>query len=208
MRCVTVHKMPMCIATHHKSYSCCSTVYLFNRLLLTVILLALAACATLVPHEYLVTHAKLEEKLERSFPIHRELGQGLFSTTIDVPELGFDAAQNRISLTSGFSVHSFLSNDMRGRFVMTFALRYDAIQHAIFLQDTRLESLKIEPDNTYAGVLRAALDRVLDAYLTENPLYRFRSDELHFAGTDIEITGIEVATDGIRLKLAPKPQPH
>ena len=197
--------MPMCVATHHESYSCYAPVRLLHKLLLTVTLLALAACATLVPHNYLITHAKLDEKLARSFPLHREFGQGLFSISINAPKLSFSTAQNRIFLTSDFSSHSVLSSDMRGRFAVSCALRYDAIQHAIFLQDARLESLAIEPDNTYAESLRPTLERVLGDYAIKTPLYRFRADELHFAGTNIEITGIEVSDDGVNLNLAPKP---
>ena len=177
-----------------------------HQLLLAFILLALAACATLVPHEYLITQEKLAEKLEKSFPVHRELGQGLFSATLNVPELGFIAAQNRISLAATFSAYSVLSGGVQGHFVMTCALRYDAIQRAVFLQDARLESLKIEPDNTYAEILRPALERVLGEYSRENPLYRFQADELRFAGADIDITGIEVVENGIKLKLSPKQQ--
>jgi hypothetical protein len=176
----------------------------FHKRLLAIILLALAACATLVPREYLITHEKLAEKLDRSFPLHREIGQGLFSATLNTPELGFITAQNRISLAANFSAYSVLSGNVQGHFVMTCALHYDAIQRAVFLQDARLESLKIGPDNAYAEILRPALERVLGEYLRENPLYRFRADELRFAGADIEITGIEVVENGIKIKLSPK----
>lgn len=166
--------------------------------------IALGACATIIPSEYLISQERLNSKLEKSFPLQRELGQGLFSATLSTPEIGFIANQNRISLALDFSAASIFNRGIRGHFALTSALRYDAIQRAVYLQDSHLETLQIEQSDAYLEVIRPLLDTMLSEYLKQNPLYRFQPDELHYAGTEIEITSIEVVPNGIKLKLNPQ----
>lgn len=180
----------------------------FQKLLLLISMLALGACAALVPHEYLISHERLDAKLAKSFPVRRDLANGLFSVTVNTPELGFLTAQNRISLAANFSAYSVLSGVVQGHVVLTSSLRYDASQHALFLQDAHFDSIKIEQDDAYAQMLRPALSMMLNDYLRENPLYHFQAVELRFAQTEIDIIGIEVVENGIKLKLSPSQPTH
>lgn len=171
---------------------------------LWLIALAVTACASLIPSEHLIKQEKLTATLQKSFPLHKDMANGLFSVTLNTPELNLLTTQNRIGLAADFSAHAFLAGEITGHFVFTGALQYDANQRAIFLQNASLDALQIEHESAYAEMLRPILNRALNEYLRENPLYRFQPDELRYAGVEIEITDVIVVAEGISLKLHPK----
>ncbi len=176
-----------------------------RRLVIWLLLgIFLSACAALIPHEYKITRAQLTNKLNKSFPLHRTIAQGLFDATLDVPEFGFMTAQNRLSLAAHFSVHSIFRADIQGDFLMSGSLRYDPDQRAIFLQDAHLDTLQLEHNDAQVEMLRAALSAMLGEYLKDNALYIFQPDELRYAGVAINITNISIVEDGIKLSLASK----
>ena len=164
----------------------------------------MGACATLMPHEYKITRAQLTNKLDKTFPLHRNIARGLFDATIDVPVIGFMTAQNRLSLSAHFSVHSIFRADVQGDFLLSGSLRYDPDQRAVFLQDAHLDTLHIEHNDAQVEMLRTALSAMLGEYLKDNALYVFQPDELHHAGMEISITAIDIVDDGIKLSLAAK----
>lgn len=179
-----------------------------RKLALIFILGALAACAAMVPNQYLLSQQKLQDKLQNSFSIRQQLGNGMISVTLKTPILGFDVAHNRVSISSGYSAYTILSGPVRGNLSISSALRFDAGQRALFLQDPLLDNLTIVQDDSAVDLLRPVLNMLLVEYLRVHPLYRFQSDELRFAGTDVDITGIDVVSEGINVKLSPKrPQP-
>lgn len=164
----------------------------------------LSACASLVPNEYVISQERLSEKLKTAFPLQREAGSGMLGVRLDAPQIDFLVAQNRIALTTNIYVTSIISKDWEGGATLSSALRYDTNQRAIFLHDAHLESVQFNQNEAYVEMLKPLLDMVLREYSRENPLYRFKKDELHFAGTELDITGVEVVEHGIKLKLAPK----
>ena len=175
------------------------------NLLLLIPLLILSACATLVPKDYLVTQEKLDRAWGKSFPLQRELGRGLFSTSLAMPEVTFLPAQNRISLATNFSVSSLLAGGVKGRIGLSGALRYDAVQRALYLLDTNVETLVVDQGSVALGeTMRPALNMMLSEYLRANPLYQFRQDEMRYAGKDIDITQISVVENGIKFDLKPQ----
>lgn len=169
-------------------------------------LILISACATLIPNEYLITQQKLLSKLQSTFPLKQDLGNGLLSATLDTPLLGFDVMHNRISLATNYSAYSILSGTLQGEVMMSGALCYDAAQQAIYLQQPQIDKLSILQDERYTEMLRPVLNTILVEYLRTHALYRFQPEELRFAGTDIDITGIEVVQSGVNVQLAPKPR--
>ena len=171
-------------------------------LLWAIPLLLLSACATLVPKGYLVTHDQLEREWSKSFPLQRELGRGSFSASLATPEVTFLTAQNRIWLATNFSVSSLLAGGVKGRIGLSGALRYDAEQRALYLQDPNVESLEVDQGSVALGeAMRPALNMMLSEYLRANPLYQFRQDEMRYAGKEIDITQISVVENGIKFDL-------
>jgi hypothetical protein len=132
---------------------------------LWLLALAVTACASLMPSEHLIKQEKLAASLKKTFPLHRNAANGLFSVTLNTPELNLLTAQNRIGLAADFSAHAFLAGDITGHFVFSGALQYDTNQRAVFLQDASLDALQIAQVTTYADTLRPILNRVLNEYL-------------------------------------------
>jgi hypothetical protein len=171
-------------------------------ILLLIPLILLSACASLVPKDYIVTHEQLDHAWGKSFPLQRELGRGLFSTSLAMPEVTFLPAHNRISLATNFSVSSLLAGGAKGRIGLSGALRFDAAQRALYLQDTNVETLVVDQGSVALGeAMRPALNMMLSEYLRANPLYQFKQDEMRYAGNDIDITKISVVENGIKFDL-------
>lgn len=176
----------------------------FNFLLL-IPLIILGACATLVPKDYLVTQDKLDRTWAKSFPMQRSLGNGLFNALLETPVVTLLTSQNRIALETNFSVSSMLAGEVKGRIGLSGALRYDAEQRALYLQDPNLETLEVDQGAPELGkALRPALNMMLNEYLRANPLYQFKQDEMRYAGKEIDITKISVVENGIKFDLKPR----
>jgi len=175
------------------------------NLLLLIPLIILSACATLVPKDYLVTEDKLDRAWAKSFPLQRSVGNGLFNASLETPDVTFLTSQNRIGLGTNFSVSSLLAGELKGRIGLSGSLRYDTEQRALYLQDPNMESLEVNQGSTELGkALRPALNLMLNEYLRANPLYKFKQDEMRYAGNDIDITKISVVENGIRFDLKPR----
>lgn len=174
-------------------------------LLLLAPLFLLSACSTMIPKEYVVSQSQLTRAWAKSFPLQRQVGNGLLSTSIATPEVGFLAQQNRLSLATNFSASSVLGGGLQGRIGMTGALRYDAAQRALYLQEPNLDTLQVDQGSPeMAAMLRPTFNMMLSEYLRTNPLYQFKEDEMRYAGTDIEITSVEVVASGIKFHIKPR----
>lgn len=174
------------------------------RKLLPLILAAtLSACAVLVPDTYLIKQQRLTDQLHRNFPLKRELADGMFSVTLEVPVLGLDVAHNRITVNGRFSAYTILGGTLQGELGFSSALHFDDARRTVFLREPQLDSLTVEQDERYAAMLRPALNMLLLEYLRDHPLYTFQPNELRYAGTDIDISAIVVVPDGLRLQLRP-----
>ena len=175
-----------------------------NRLLLLsaiLVVLGLAACAALIPNQYAVPKAKLESRLQQSFPLQRDVGKGLFSVRMNQPVLNLLADKNRVELLGDFAARSLLMDAVTGQFSVSGGLRYDSVEQAIYMQDARLDALQISTDTAAADMLHPFLNAMLREYLNNTPLYRFQSDELRFAGKTINITSIQIEAAAVIFKL-------
>jgi Protein of unknown function (DUF1439) len=173
-----------------------------------LVVLGLAACAALIPNQYAVPKTKLEHKLQQSFPLQRDVGKGLFSVRMNQPVLHLLADKNRVELLSDFAAHSLLMDAVTGQFTVSGGLRYDGAEHAIYMRDAQLDALQISTDAAAAEMLRPFFNVMLREYLNNTPLYRFQTDELHFAGQEIDITEIQIQADAVMLKLHPRIKPN
>lgn len=166
-----------------------------------LVLLGLAACAALIPNQYAVPKSKLVNKLQQSFPLQREVGKGLFSVRMNTPVLNLLADKNRVELVGDIAARSMLMDAVTGQFSVSGGLRYDGAEHAIYIQDAQLDALQISTDPAAAEMLRPFFNVMLREYLNNTPLYRFQTDELRFAGQEIDITEIQIQANAVLLKL-------
>ncbi len=175
------------------------------NLLLLIPLILLSACSMLIPKEYVVTKLQMDRTWSKSFPMHSDLGQGVFSATLDTPTVAFLKEQNRLSLGTNLSASSLFGGGLKGSVALSGALRYDAAQRALYLQDSNLDTLEVNQGSPEMGkILRPALNVMLSEYLRANPVYQFKEDEMRYAGTEIDIEHIEVVADGIKFHLKPR----
>lgn len=170
-----------------------------QKLLLLLAILGMSACAAFVPKEHLIAKEKLVSALNKEFPMRHEEAGGLLSLTIDSPRLNFIAEQNRISLQGHYTANATLL-EIKGDFIFSSKLDYHKEKRAIFLSDARFESF--HPGGGYFGEkLKSALNRKVSEFVSNNPLYVFRPDELVLLGVKMEVNKIEVVNDGILIKL-------
>lgn len=175
------------------------------RITVILLVLAVSACAALIPNQYAVPQAKLENRIAQAFPLHRSVGKGLFSVDMNTPQLNLLADKNRVELQGDFAAHSVLMDAVKGQFSLSGGLRFDRAEQAIYMQDAQLDSLQISTDAAAAEMLRPFLNAMLREYLNSTPLYRFSADELRFAGKQIDISAIQIQTDAVVLKLQTQP---
>lgn len=173
---------------------------LFKRLLLVCFVLALSACAAIIPKEHLIPKDQLVSTTQKQFPLHWEKAGGLLSITINQPQLTLISSQNRISLNGRFIAHAPLI-DIDGDFVSSSSLRYDPKQRAIFLQGASLDTLHFKQGNKLGEMLRSEISRILSNYAADHPIYRFKPEELVVLGVKVDVDGIGVVPEGVMLNL-------
>lgn len=176
---------------------------LIHGLAIIALMLALGACAALIPKEHLIAKAQLAGTVQKQFPLRIEKAGGLFSITVDRPQLMLYPDQNRMGLNGRFVAHAALF-DIDGDFASSSMLRYDPRQRAVFLQDARLDSFRIrQQGNRFTEMLRTEISRVLRDYGANHPVYRFKPDELVALGMKIDVGNIVVSPEGLVLQLRP-----
>ncbi len=178
------------------------------RFAISLAALFLGACATLLPNEYLINQARLETKMLDTFPMHQDLGNGMFSATLEPPKVNFLVNEDKIELVGRFSASTIYVKSLVGSFTLNAGLRYDSQQRALFLRDPRLTQLEVDSDTNYTELVKPAFDVLFAQYAKDNALYRFKPDELRLLGSEIDITAINIVSKGIKLKLAPKQTTH
>lgn len=174
-------------------------------LLLSFLALLLSGCAGVIPNEYVLSPQKLNSQFDRFFPLNRNLANGMFRTSLSAPQFGFVPGQGRLTLASDFSVATKFGKGLNGKVALSSGIRYDPSQRALYLQDPRVESMKIDHDTAnVTSRLLPLFNALLSEYMRQNPLYRFGPDELKLGPLPAEVSDMAVVDGGIRLKLKPR----
>jgi len=174
----------------------------FQKLLVAAFMFALTCCAAIIPREHVISTEKLTTTLQQQFPFHWEKAGGLLKITIDEPVLTLNPAMNRVGVNGHFLAHATLL-DIEGNFTSSSLLQYDPKQRAVFLQGVSLDSLHLKQGNQLAGMLRQEINRLLNKYAVNHPVYRFKPDELAILGIKVDVESIAVVPNGIMLHLRP-----
>ena len=153
--------------------------------------------------EYTASRAELERELGKQFPQQRGYG-ALFTVVLRDPQLGLDAAANRVQLGMALTLGSVLLQpaELPGRVVLSSALRYDASTLSLRLEQPRAEQLQL------AGVTGADADHlqrvaavVAQEALQDQALHTFRREDLTVGRKTYEIGAITVLADGLKVQL-------
>ena len=170
----------------------------FEKIIIVLIVLVFGACSAIVPTEYLITKDQLTNSMQKQFPLHRE--SGLFSITVDAPQLNLNPGQNRFGMTGHFSAHAAIF-EIEGDFAFSSQLKYVPEQRTVYLDGVSLDSLHLKHSNSAPEIVKAEVNRMLNEFATNTPLYQFKPDELVVLGVKVDVDKISVVPDGILLKL-------
>ena len=187
----------------------------FATIALCAVGFGLAACAVipLVSREINFSYRELTERVEKRFPVERNLG-GLLNVSLSRPRI--DVVRNEDGTLAGASINARrvrtsvdvavklpLSNKvMNGTLVLSGVPQYDVSARSIYLSDIRVERMRVDnmPDALAAALAKAATQFAKDGF-EEKPLRTFTADELTRWGIQLKPQRIEVRESGLALVL-------
>lgn len=158
-------------------------------LLLAALLLAgcstLTAVGALLGPQVSFTQPQLQQSLNRNFPKQYDRLGGLVTLTLMNPRLSIPQGSNRLRLDFdvGLGAIGSDSGQPRGRFALTSALRFDTTTRGLHLQQPTIELVDVP---ALGGAMntssRALLNRWLEDYTRDEPVYRFDNSLLERIG--------------------------
>ena len=177
----------------------------FSRLVVPLLGAALlSACASLVgPREVEVPLAKLQQGLERRFPLnHRILS--VFEVRLSKPQLAL-LPGDRVGLTLDASVAPpFIQTAWRGNLALSGRLVLDTARNAVFLSDARIERVAVDGvDPALQRQFIKVANLVGDQFMRDTPLYNFRPDELRYAGVQFTPTHLAMTPAALVVTFEP-----
>lgn len=164
-----------------------------------------AACAgfNFFTSEYTATRQELETEIGKHFPMQRGYG-AIVQVTLRAPQLGLDAAANRIRLGMDLGISSALlqAHEIPGTVTLSSALRYDPSTLTLRLHEPRAEQLQVSGvTGLDAERLQQAAAVVAQEALRDQALHTFRPEELTVGRKTYEIGDITVLADGLKVQL-------
>ncbi len=167
-------------------------------LLLFIITVTLTACSAFGPKQHLIPKEKAETALQRKFPVTYNDSTGLLSLKIHSPLLSLDPQQNRVNISGSYAANATLV-EIQGSFVFSSKLHYDAETRGIFMSDARFDSFK-PSGGFFEEKLRSLLNEQVSEFVSMNPLYIVKPDELVVLGVKLDVMSIDIVNEGILLK--------
>ena len=175
-------------------------------LLICILGMSLAAgCASgvLGMREIKFTHAELTERLARRFPLEKSVA-GLLDVALTRPRITAreePGKEARLAAMFDVQIKMSLSNKLvAGVLSMSGKPRYDAATRSIFMNDVRVDSIRVDnmPDALSAALAKAATSIARD-HIEDKPLRTFTEAELTRFGLTLNPQRIDVRSDGIAL---------
>lgn len=171
----------------------------------------LAACG---PKEYFLSQAQLLERLEKHFPLEKNL-LGMAQMRAHNPSVRLNAPAQRLGADLVLSLqHKAWDGSPRSldaQLGMSCALRFDAQRMALLLHDVALERLDFVPNNTavyadaaqawatYAPMVRGLVTQWLAPALEDYPIYQLPTNAQQWLGQNGALE-IKILADGLLLK--------
>jgi hypothetical protein len=173
---------------------------LLQKIMLICLVLAIGACAALVPNKYLITKERLVVAVQKRFPLHKKNSNGLYNVALGIPQITLIPELNRVQFEGELSGSAIVFG-LDGHYVFSSELQYDSGRHAIFLHEARFDSLQLVKGNDYEDVMLSLINQMVKESAKNDPVYSIKPDELVVFGEKVDVTGIEVIPEGILLKI-------
>lgn len=169
--------------------------------------LLLAACTTgFGPRTVDVPQARLQELIERRFPIDRRLLDAI-DVSVDSPRLSLQPDSNRIAVELALRADSggAIAARMTGSLLVSEGLRFEASDNTVRLVDARVERFAIDG---LPGHWQRQLDRLgkplARALLDDQVLYALRpKDVAALEGRGVRPADLRITSTGLSITLLP-----
>lgn len=165
----------------------------------------LASCASFVgPRQIEVPLHKLQAGLDRRFPLNNRVLE-LFEINLSRPQLSILPDGERIALSMDALVAPpFLRQSWSGTMAMSGRLFIDAAQGAIFMAEPRVDRFAIDGvDESRQRQLAKVANVLVDQLIRDVPLYRFRMEDLRYAGVQFVPTRISATPRALVVTVEP-----
>ncbi|MDB5963103.1 MAG: hypothetical protein JWP59_4397 [Massilia sp.] len=165
----------------------------------------LSACANLAgPRDVSIPLSKLQAGVEKRFPLNNKAME-LFDIRLSNPKLSLQPGTDRVGLNLDATVAPpIIRQSWRGNISLSGRLSIDAVRGAVFINDPRLDQVAIEgvdgERQQQFGLLANAL---LHKSIRDVPVYRFRMEDLRYAGVQFMPTAIRTTADAVVIHIEP-----
>ena len=186
------------------------TLTAFRPLLKTTAIAAiacavLASCSTLIgPRDVHVSLAKMQQGLERRFPIDKRV-LSVLDVKLTQPQLSLQPERERVALSVDASVMPpFIRQTWRGSLAMSGRLVLDAQRNAVYLSEASVDKVNIAAlDESQQRQFAKVASLVADQLMHETPIYTFKPEELRYAGVQFVPTRIQTTSSGLTVTFEP-----
>lgn len=163
---------------------------------------ARASIFPFIPSHYTFALAQIQEAVARRFPYRRQLAT-LAEVTLSNPLVGVLPKQNRLAIDfDGTLDNLFMSTPLRGQFSLQSGLLYLKEQRAVVLDTPQMTRVKFsETDPLLTANLSSAIGQLAAQWLDRYPVYRFKPEQLKFAGVEYEPGQIQVTSRGVKVEI-------
>ncbi len=186
---------------------------LLTAWLATLATLWLVACSNLgAPQKLVLSEPELQRLLQSRFPVEQRLLE-LFEVRATSPQLRLLPERNRLQAVLDLQARDrILASQFKGRLNFDAALRWEAADHTVRLDQVRVQDFALLDTPTPAGPRRTATERVAAALaervLEGLVLYRLPEEKrarLNHAG--VQPAALLVTHSGLEITFAPKALP-
>lgn len=165
----------------------------------------LSGCASLLgPREVSVPLSRLQNELNQRFPQNNRYLE-VFDITLGQPRLVLLPEQNRVQFEFDVAIAPPLtSKRIAASLALSGSLRVDNQRHALMLADAKVERMQVDGVDAVVGRQFGKLGNfVVERIFKENPVMRFKEDDLRRAGVQYEPKSITVRSDALVIALDP-----
>jgi len=165
----------------------------------------LGACTTLIgPRQIEIPQAKLQQNLDRKFPLHQRV-LGVLELELRHPQLAIQAENDRVALTLDVQVTPLLARQgWQGSMVLSGRLKVDTARNLVYLSDAHVDRFAMQGmDEGRQNQLASVANLLSESSLRDVPLQTFRAEELRYGGVQFALTGISTRPGALLVKVQP-----
>jgi hypothetical protein len=177
----------------------------FLVLFVAAAVILIAGCAALTgPRDVELPLAKLQEALNRRFPLNNRY-LDVFDITVSNPRLSLQPETGRVLTTFDAAITPpFVNRTWKGSLALSGSLALDQTRNAVMLAEPRVDHFAIDGVDSVIARQISRLGGILaEQLLRDVPLYTFKPDEFRYAGVTFFPTKIATKSTGLVVTFEP-----